>query len=52
MIFPALCHNDKKMALPVSTVDNTDTLLGTLALGEVAVDYIADAQACPDSNFQ
>ena len=40
------------MALPVSTVDNTDTLLATLALGKVAVDYIADAQARPDSNFQ
>lgn len=40
------------MALPVSTVDNTDTLISTLALGEVAVDYIADAQARPDSNFQ
>ena len=38
--------------LPVLTVDNTDTQLGTLALGEVAVDYIADAQARLDSNFQ
>ena len=40
------------MASPVATVDNTNTLLPTLALGEVAVDYIADAQARRDNNFR
>lgn len=40
--------------LPVLEIVKTSHIIAnlTLALGEVAVDYIADAQARPDSNFQ
>ena len=40
--------------LPVLEIVKTSHIIAnlTLALGEVAVDYIADAQARLDSNFQ